>query len=136
MGQVLYYCQNFFIGAGLGAIFQGDSSYNTQLPIFGDLRWDFFNSHRVNPFIGVKLGYSLAFGEAEGYIANMFYYQPSIGIRIRVTRLMGVNIALTYFPSKRYYYNQNQPQYGMDYPQDFHKFVNKGFLGLGAGIDF
>lgn len=117
-----------FIGAGLGALFVPESD-SLGLPIFGEARWDFFNLHTTNIFVGCKIGdiinckdsYGICLqakdwngeGEWDRYSDHSYggyggiYLQPSVGVRFRLNNMMGINIALSYLPMRfnreRYY---------------------------------
>lgn len=118
--------KNLFIGAGVGAMIIPDTGC-FGLPVFVDGRWDFFRGRTVNFFVGCKLGYVinaiekygiyLDYGKSYSYYVdngNVYeshwtscaggyggiYFQPSIGIRFRLNRIMGINFALSYIPLK------------------------------------
>lgn len=69
--------RNLFVGAGAGVIFTINSydpydsenshnSYSIGIPVFADVRYDFFNLSIANLFIGCKLGYSFAPNKGSG----------------------------------------------------------------------
>ncbi|MCM1336371.1 MAG: hypothetical protein NC187_04955 [Candidatus Amulumruptor caecigallinarius] len=113
-----------FLGAGLGAIFN-PSSYGVGMPVFADVRWDFFSLRTTNIFVGCKIGAIFNVGDdsygisldgpqqgnievADGQWTNYsgygwagyggIYMQPSVGVRFRINHTMGINIALSYLP--------------------------------------
>lgn len=61
-----------FIGAGAGALYTC-SSYGVGIPVFADIRYDFFNFSAVNLFIGCKAGYSFASTEND---MHMLFPKP------------------------------------------------------------
>jgi len=56
--------RNLFVGAGAGVMYACDS-YGIGIPVFADVRYDFFNFSTVNLFIGCKVGYSFATEEND-----------------------------------------------------------------------
>lgn len=117
--------KNLFTGLGGGFAFWGDGRFNTQIPVFLDIRYDFFNSRAWNFFIDLKPGYS--FVTNHYHLKDSFFIKPSIGLRKRMSRLVGLSLFITYFPSKSVIPNWNE---GRETSQ------TDNFIGIGVGVDF
>lgn len=91
-----------FCGLGAGVIFNYLSvlGYSmegiTSIPIFIKARYDFFNVHKANFFFSMNLGYNYGFENSINY----FYYQPTLGVRIKTSSKCGFNIGFTIFNQK------------------------------------
>lgn len=129
-----------FIGLGAGYYFIGPQH---NIPAFAEARWDFFGTRGVNLFAGLKLGYTIALDPTSFYRqandsnseinASSFYFQPSVGLRIRTGRSHGFNISLNYIPIKQEGIKFN------DFSGDTYTKIysyTKGYLALGVGFDF
>lgn len=140
--------QRLFVGAGTGVLF---SETNPRIPLFAEARYDFFGKHNsaANLFVSLRLGYELGLssinggdywedesnvGYADATGRSGFYYQPTIGVRIRTSRLCGINIGLSYIPT---YWKVEPENYNYDDP---HKLspenITLGSLSLNIGLDF
>lgn len=137
--------KRFFIGAGIGGfVMPGGSGIG--LPLFVDGRYDFFSVSKANLFIGCKLGYMPWLGANDGLTLlendeadvmygklSGLYCNPSIGVRFRLTGMLGLNIALSYLPlslecTYKNPYFENSYQVG-------DKFTDHRLM-LTVGIDF
>lgn len=107
----------FFVGGGAGvtsfALFAYKYGFGAGLSIFAHGRYDFFNLKKTNFFLDLKLGY--IFSPSSEYNDNLYintesgrnstYYefssvlaQPSVGLRVRLSSLVGLNFMLSYTP--------------------------------------
>lgn len=135
-----------FVGAGAGYIFTGPSH---SIPLFADVRWDFFGNRGVNPFVGLRLGYTAVL-DPESYNRDVnykdsehthnysesneasFYFQPTVGLRIRTAPKFGLNISLSYIPIKQCI---KDCQYACDNAETIKSYT-RGYIALGFGFDF
>lgn len=144
--------QKLFVGAGAGYIFTEPTH---TIPVFADVRWDFFGNRGVNPFVGLRLGYTAVLDPAsynrdinyrdsehtyhysESNEAS-FYFQPTVGIRIRTAPKFGLNISLSYIPIKQCIKNYNTYNYDNPAWDDAEtiKSYTRGYIALGLGFDF
>lgn len=84
----------FFIGAGTGIL---TNIHSAAMPLFCDLRFDWFSGKKVSPFIDLKTGYTLKITDAiYDNIDSGLYLNPTIGCRIRLNNRTGINIGLSY----------------------------------------
>ncbi|MDE6344913.1 MAG: hypothetical protein K2L69_09260, partial [Muribaculaceae bacterium] len=142
--------RKLFVGAGAGYIY---SEPTHTIPVFADVRWDFFGNRGVNPFVGLRLGYTAVLDPAnydrEVYYRDSehtctyresneasFYFQPTVGLRIRTAPKCGLNISLSYIPIKNvikdyHYYTDSDWN-----STETIKSYTKGYLALGLGFDF
>ena len=58
------------------------------VPIFADARVNFMDK-KVTPFVGLKIGYSVADGTG-------FYMNPSVGVNIGFSPRLGINVSVGY----------------------------------------
>lgn len=143
-----------FVGLGAGYYYTAPQH---NIPIFADARWDFFGTRGVNFFAGIKLGYRIGLdvdsfmrsttiidpanekdGKYPGEVnPSSFYFQPSVGIRIRTGHSHGLNISLNYIPVHQQIREYNSEDYGTGHyrstPIDSY---TKGYIALGLGFDF
>lgn len=142
--------KNYFIGAGLGCFYVFGAWESFPIPLFVDGRYDFFSAHKANFFIDCKLGYILnttsefdfdgpheSYVEFDGKWGNLFF-NPSVGVRFRCSKVCGFNIALGYMPlliklsSVHYCWREEL--------ELFEKYLGKKFtdhrLTLTLGVDF
>lgn len=126
-----------FVGAGTGAIF---SNENMRIPLFAEARYDFFNrySSRANVFMSLKLGYQIGFetstygdywgpDQRDAFARCGLYYQPTVGVRIRTSRICGINLGLSYIPS---YWKLKSPS-----RRPPHEDSTFGSIALTVGVD-
>ncbi len=156
--------RNCFVGVGGGFLSDLDNG-GSGIPVFMEGRWDFFRVHSIyNFFISLKFGYQIGFGSygadmicnnnqsssapCRGYIGNGLYVQPSIGVRLRLTDILGVNFALSYIPMpmvmehrheyREYVFNSWGDMY-WEYSRDMTttttKFISHR-IALTVGLDF
>lgn len=79
-----------FAGVGVGLTYWYDSEDKSiGVPIYADLRADVLPESRFCPFVDMKIGYSVA--DIEG-----LYFNPSVGLRLALTEVVGVNIGIGY----------------------------------------
>lgn len=79
-----------FVGAGVGMTYWHESDNNSfGVPIFADVRSDFYNFGKLGLFADVKAGYSVA--DIEG-----FYFMPKVGLRLGVSEKVGLNLGVGY----------------------------------------
>lgn len=112
----------FFAGIGVGVNYfhEGDA---VNIPIFADFRGTLpIQNTKVTPFLDMRLGYSV--NDVEG-----FYFTPSVGVRLAVSKKCGLNIGLGYElqKAKVEYYS---------YYYDFEDTVTAGAITFKLGIDF
>ena len=77
-----------FVGGGVGLIKYSDISESI-IPVFANVKGYLGNSHLVNPFVSLDLGYGI---REEGGV----YFSPAIGINIRAFRRLGVFVSVGY----------------------------------------
>lgn len=78
-----------FLGIGAGINYYTDGGAGT-IPIFADFRGTApIANTRIAPFLDIKIGYTIM--DIEG-----FYFAPSVGVRIALSRKIGLNLALGY----------------------------------------
>lgn len=82
--------EKFFIGAGTGIL---TDIHFAAMPLYTDFRFDFFNGKKVNPFVDLKAGYALTITHFDD---SGLYLNPTVGVRIRLTERMGINIGLSF----------------------------------------
>jgi hypothetical protein len=146
-----------FVGIGAGALYIGHS-YCTGIPLFADFRWDFFNRRLANLFVGLKAGYIFNAGDDDGISFyneeehwpnndawggyGSCYIRPSVGVRFRLSSLVGINLALSYYPI-RYKAYEGGITYGITetgehFTRDDRKFfkIDSHRLALTVGVDF
>lgn len=82
--------EKIFIGGGTGIL--TDISF-AAMPLYADFRFDFFNSKKVSPFVDLKAGYALVITYFDH---SGLYLNPTVGVRIRLTERMGINIGLSF----------------------------------------
>ncbi len=156
--------RNCFVGVGGGFLSDLDNG-GSGIPVFMEGRWDFFRVHSIyNFFISLKFGYQIGFGSygadmicnnnqsssapCRGYIGNGLYVQPSIGVRLRLTDILGVNFALSYIPMpmvmehrheyREYVFNSWGDmywEYSRDMTMTTTKFISHR-IALTVGLDF
>lgn len=143
-----------FVGAGLS--YNSLAAY-TSLPkmsVFADARYDFFGHKSTNFFIDCKLGSfllnSLHLTElipskdpnhydkrnAVDGTTSLLFFKPSVGVRFRLSSLVGINLALYYIPMKVKHGSYEKYDGGdnwIEYPAK-SSFVNT--FGLSVGLDF
>ncbi len=90
--------EKFFIGAGTGIL---TNTNNEVMPIFCDLRFDWWTGKKASPFIDLKAGYTLLIITHSDYaigedLDNGLYLNPTVGCRIRLNEKIGINIGLAY----------------------------------------
>lgn len=111
-----------FAGVGAGVNYFHDAE-SVNVPIFADIRGTLpINNSRVAPFLDLKIGYSVA--DVEG-----FYFSPSVGCRVAVSKKVGINLGIGYELQKvkiEYY------GYGWGYEDN----VNFGAVTIKLGVDF
>ena len=131
--------RNCFVGVG-GGFLSDLNNGGSGIPVFMEGRWDFFRGHSIcNFFASLKLGYQIGlFDEAccnghshdaigmelmtrsswhcEAALGSGLYVQPSIGVRLRLTDIRGVNFALSYIPMPMVMEHENSwyREYGYD----------------------
>lgn len=142
----------FFVGAGAGVTsFQPFScaGYGAGMSIFAHGRYDFFNLKKTNFFLDLKLGY--LFSPSSVYNDNLYinmgsersdtYYefssvlaQPSVGLRVRLSSLVGLNFMLSYTPIrfKKADYHLSYEEYTIMAPEHF----TGHSLSFTVGADF
>lgn len=125
---------------GLGAGFYSTAN-NHSIPVFADARWDFFGTRGVNFFAGIKLGYNKCIysptpwgtGQYDEKNTSSFYFQPSVGMRIRTGHSHGLNISLNYIPLRQQIVERDNENYDLLTPIDSY---TRGYIALGVGFDF
>ncbi|MDE5646764.1 MAG: hypothetical protein K2L69_09255 [Muribaculaceae bacterium] len=130
-----------FIGLGAGYYSTAD---NHSIPIFADARWDFFGTRGVNFFAGIKLGYNKCIysptpwgvGQYDEKNTSSFYFQPSVGMRIRTGHSHGLNISLNYIPLRQQIVERNNEINNDDHSWTPIGYYTKGYIALGVGFDF
>ena len=80
-----------FLGGGVGFIKYTDDFYDggAIIPVFANVKGYLGNSHLVNPFASIDLGYGMR--EKGG-----LYFNPAVGINIRAFRRLGVFMSIGY----------------------------------------
>ena len=97
---------------------------------------------KVSPFISFKAGYLYGISEygeynipgssGESLADSGFFFQPTVGVRIRLHHHVGLNLGLTLFPMK---YKTEENSYSSNY-SDIRASYTRYNLGLNIGIDF
>ncbi|MDE6416630.1 MAG: hypothetical protein K2K68_06360 [Duncaniella sp.] len=125
--------KKFFVGAGLEGL--TNLSDGVDIPVFADVRYDFFGRKTTNFFVGCKLGaYVYSWARAGSEKVTGLYFKPSIGVRFRLSPVVGINLALFYSPM-----NVKFPEMewtGEEYREYSHETVFINRLGLSIGLDF
>lgn len=102
----------FFMGAkydsGRGEKFEGEDDF-ISIPIFADFRANLFKDNSINPFIGLKIGYSIGFEKEKdcGWLGYQdviackeqfggFICTPAIGCRFGINEEMGFDVSIGY----------------------------------------
>ena len=124
--------EKFFIGAGTGILIStldlpyADFSANRAMPFYADFRFDWWTGKKANPFIDLKLGGTIT--QSGGFLGKGFYLNPTIGIRMRLTNRMGINLGLSYscLQSAGYY----------ECSEHHRKSQLENAISIKAGIDF
>ncbi|MDE6484043.1 MAG: hypothetical protein K2L14_01420 [Duncaniella sp.] len=131
--------KKFFVGVGLEGL--TNLSDGVDIPVFADVRYDFFGRKTTNFFVGCKLGaYVYSNGlyfDYPGYNdgkATGLYFKPSIGVRFRLSPVVGINLALFYSPMNVKFPEAVWTSDG--YLEYSHKTVFINRLGLSIGLDF
>lgn len=113
----------FFAGVGAGFSYFHEGSLSC-LPIFADLRGNLpITGSKISPFLDLKIGYSVL--DVEG-----FYMSPSVGARIAVGQLTGLNISLGY-EMQKWSYEIYIPGYWSEEGTE-----NTGAFTIKLGLDF
>lgn len=89
----------FFLGGGVGFV-KYTNKDNAILPVFANAKGYLGNSHLVNPFVSMDLGYG--FRENGG-----IYFSPALGVNIRMFRRLGVFATVGYQCAKISYVSIN-----------------------------
>ncbi|WP_280744704.1 MULTISPECIES: hypothetical protein [unclassified Parabacteroides] len=152
---------SFFIGVGVGVNLYSDGlhykgkhienvdTFNiaTTIPIFADLRYNFLESGKAIPFIGLKAGYSIGFSDSEFTSSGTdgstkkttetkmegvgFYLAPSVGIKYFVSPSFALNFSLGYTAQMFDY------TYMFDGdPNIYSKSKNNGGISIKVGVEF
>ena len=122
----------FYIGTGVAfqAFFNADGACG--FPVFINLRTN-LSSASVSPFFDVRVGYA-SISNSDYYRNGGFYLNPSVGMRIALSKTVGLNLRVGYtlqYAKTSVYYS--------DYNDDiYHRWQNKniGGINIQAGIDF
>jgi hypothetical protein len=131
----------------------GDSSSTytkMSIPIFVDLRYDFTRGSVV-PFVGLKLGYSIAIQTTNSFSINEsgnqsirketkaagqgLYLVPSFGVKFRLTRSMAFHLALAY-TAQMHSYSYIGPSSSGGATALFKKTQPMSAFTLRAGLEF
>lgn len=150
--------RHFFVGAGAGFILgktsiddpyedrygERNSELNLYVPIYLAARYDLNITRKVSPFISFKAGYLYGitnYGEynipgssGDSLADSGFFFQPTVGVRIRLHHHVGLNLGLTLFPMK-YKTEDNSSDNDSNY-SDIRASYTRYNLGLNIGIDF
>ncbi|MCH5326117.1 MAG: hypothetical protein J1E29_02810 [Duncaniella sp.] len=104
-----------FVGAGV-AYWNLTSYGESALPLFADVRSDFYSFGRWGFFADLKLGYSVA-GE-QG-----LFYSPKVGARYAITDKLGLNLGIggTLFRMDEFSYDGG---------------LGVGYFAINLGVDF
>ena len=78
-----------FLGGGVGIIKYTYDDAGAIIPVFANVKGYLGNSHLVNPFASIDLGYGI---REKGGI----YFSPALGINIRAFRRLGVFMSVGY----------------------------------------
>ena len=150
--------RHFFVGAGAGFrlgktttepsekgggnIEDGSFELNLYVPVYLAARYDLNIVRKVSPFISFKAGYLYGISEygeynipgssGESLADSGFFFQPTVGVRIRLHHHVGLNRGLTLFPMK---YKTEENSYSSNY-SDIRASYTRYNLGLNIGIDF
>ena len=150
--------RHFFVGAGAGFILgktttepsekgggnieDGSFELNLCVPVYLAARYDLNIVRKVSPFISFKAGYLYGISEygeynipgssGESLADSGFFFQPTVGVRIRLHHHVGLNLGLTLFPMK---YKTEENSYSSNY-SDIRASYTRYNLGLDIGIDF
>ena len=150
--------RHFFVGAGAGFILgkpttepsakgggnieDGSFELNLYVPVYLAARYDLNIVRKVSPFISFKAGYLYGISEygeynipgssGESLADSGFFFQPTVGVRIRLHHHVGLNLGLTLFPMK---YKTEENSYSSNY-SDIRASYTRYNLGLNIGIDF
>ena len=150
--------RHFFVGAGAGFILgktttepsekgggnieDGSFELNLYVPVYLTARYDLNIVRKVSPFISFKASYLYGISEygeynipgssGESLADSGFFFQPTVGVRIRLHHHVGLNLGLTLFPMK---YKTEENSYSSNY-SDIRASYTRYNLGLNIGIDF
>lgn len=94
-----------FVGAGVdlnlslyedkystGSYYDSDLDCSALLAFFAEGRYSFLHSRKVSPFVGVRIG-----GGYNGYDeGGCFYFSPSAGCTINITKRFGLDASIGY----------------------------------------
>ncbi len=145
--------KKLFVGAGLEI--GTEMSGGCTLPVYADIRYDFFRRSSTNFFVDCKLGgyvyspdsYDTRIGnsyknECDGKI-TWFYFKPAIGMRFRLSSVVGINLALFYTPMnvsckkvERQSIVNGEEWIGWTYTSTPDRSFIAHRVGLSLGIDF
>lgn len=104
-----------FVGLGIGFTFP--ALKEMLVPVFASYRWDSDITKKYSFFARGDIGYNVL-----GKYGH-FYISPTIGVRIGLSRIFGINLGVTYqFCSK-----------GND---SFYRYGPTHYIGLSVGVDF
>ena len=127
---------------GGGNIEDGSFELNLYVPVYLAARYDLNIVRKVSPFISFKAGYLYGISEygeynipgssGESLADSGFFFQPTVGVRIRLHHHVGLNLGLTLFPMK---YKTEENSYSSNY-SDIRASYTRYNLGLNIGIDF
>lgn len=108
------------IGTGIRYFFSGDG---VLVPVFGDFRINLaekFIKNKFLPYFALGLGYS--FDATEGFYGAGLFFNPGVGVKIKVSEKSSVNVGLGY---ERQKYALTQDSY-----------LAVGAISLNVGISF
>lgn len=137
--QGFQYSSWFFMGVGAGVdvvmaqqpqgwrpnpdydyMYRGNTKTKVMIPLFSDFRFNIGSQEATSFFIDFKVGASWLIGSdylrmADGFMTNetQFYFQPSVGLRIPVSKERpdhAVNVGVSYqllTSNNNYYCNDN-----------------------------
>ncbi|MDE5844372.1 MAG: hypothetical protein K2N79_08710 [Muribaculaceae bacterium] len=117
--------RHFFIGAGVNlSLHDGENFYSG----YGAIRYDYDITKKWSPFAEVKLGYQSPIHSYETNSINALYFSPSVGARLKLSRVCGLNFGLSYSPITRHYH------YEYNYGDNSRSKCNAVFFNI--GVDF
>lgn len=132
------------IGGNITLLGEGPDVFMVSVPIYANVRYDFFSSKRTNFFASVKLGYTVGMGKWNDFENRTdeisckskggLFFQPTLGLRLKSSSHTGVSIGLTMF-------NQNADfrQYSGNYFEgdpDIVKTWSKSLQNIGLVFSF
>lgn len=137
---------NIYVGGGTGLLAQYSDRGGFQMPFFADARYDFWGNRGVGFYAGLRLGYSISiksgeaydYGESAGHScgnASWLYFQPTVGMRVKLGSRTGLNIGVSYIPVK---VKPVDYRYG-DYSEEMASKDGKTVVSnitLSVGVDF